>query len=395
MQLFGNKILDVLLSLVLIYALLSILVSILIEAYNYRIKARAKLLHEAIIKMLKDPINQDWGHLFYNHHLIKAMKSPQGNLPQYIPASIFAEVLCDVLAATQRHIHPLSEINTQHEFENRYELTSTITKASYMQRFENCLKTMEPSPLADLLNDYWEKSGESLDQMKIYLADWFNAYMDRVSGWYKSRQKKKFLIAGTIIAVCLNIDSLHLIKILSTDDKLRTQLINEAVKQSHSDNKSVIDDRTVVFSDKTNEPKKKNWTEQEIQQWTEKNRKTEDSLQFAQIRKTDSLLTYLTEQEIPMGWNINSAPLSWFTKEKNISKINQSERMYYSKAYTEKRNHFPGLIGILTYILGIGISAVSLSFGAPFWFDMLMKLVNLRQSGQKPDQRGSLRSSKK
>ncbi|WP_276484161.1 hypothetical protein [Paraflavitalea pollutisoli] len=36
------------------------------------------------------------------------------------------------------------------------------------------------------------------------------------------------------------------------------------------------------------------------------------------------------------------------------------------------------------YVAGILITAFSLSAGAPFWFDMLMKVVNLRRAGARP-----------
>ncbi len=37
-------------------------------------------------------------------------------------------------------------------------------------------------------------------------------------------------------------------------------------------------------------------------------------------------------------------------------------------------------------ILGLAVTAIAVSFGAPFWFDLLNKLVNLRQTGKKPDE---------
>lgn len=38
---------------------------------------------------------------------------------------------------------------------------------------------------------------------------------------------------------------------------------------------------------------------------------------------------------------------------------------------------------------GYVLSVIGLSFGAPFWFDLLKRLVNLRQSGTPPDERRS------
>jgi hypothetical protein len=40
---------------------------------------------------------------------------------------------------------------------------------------------------------------------------------------------------------------------------------------------------------------------------------------------------------------------------------------------------------ILLLILGWLIGAGCISMGAPFWFDILGKLVNVRRSGVKPD----------
>ena len=37
-----------------------------------------------------------------------------------------------------------------------------------------------------------------------------------------------------------------------------------------------------------------------------------------------------------------------------------------------------------TKLLGILVTTVAVSLGAPFWFDLLNKLVNLRMSGDKP-----------
>jgi hypothetical protein len=38
----------------------------------------------------------------------------------------------------------------------------------------------------------------------------------------------------------------------------------------------------------------------------------------------------------------------------------------------------------LLKLFGLGISAFALSFGAPFWFETLNKVVNLRGAGPKP-----------
>lgn len=39
----------------------------------------------------------------------------------------------------------------------------------------------------------------------------------------------------------------------------------------------------------------------------------------------------------------------------------------------------------LTWVLGCAVTAVATSLGAPFWFDLLQKFVNIRNAGPKPD----------
>jgi hypothetical protein len=41
----------------------------------------------------------------------------------------------------------------------------------------------------------------------------------------------------------------------------------------------------------------------------------------------------------------------------------------------------------LAMVVGWAVTALSALFGAPFWFDNLQKLVNLRGTGQKPEER--------
>jgi hypothetical protein len=43
-------------------------------------------------------------------------------------------------------------------------------------------------------------------------------------------------------------------------------------------------------------------------------------------------------------------------------------------------------------VLGLFVSAAAISLGAPFWFDIINKLVNLRQTGLPPDQDARARS---
>jgi hypothetical protein len=42
------------------------------------------------------------------------------------------------------------------------------------------------------------------------------------------------------------------------------------------------------------------------------------------------------------------------------------------------------ILVLLTKLAGWGITAMAIFLGAPFWFDLLSKIINIRGSGNKP-----------
>lgn len=113
-----------------------------------------------------------------------------------------------------------------------------------------------------------------------------------------------------------------------------------------------------------------------------------DSISAKTISQTDSLLGIAASLNIPIGWSTKTAPLSWSWKKKLMG-CGCNVKCTHKKgpglqAYLDYRNHCTTWWNLFWYILGISISGVALSFGAPFWFDMMIKLVNIRRSGAKP-----------
>jgi hypothetical protein len=390
-----NTILDIIISLVLIYALLSILVSVLLEWFNHYKKARAIFLKQAITHLLSDSLNVNFGELFYNHYLIEGLKNKSiGAKPQYISSRLFAEVLIEVIANQKLHDHPVRKIGQSVEGGKQYEIDNTTVEPDVVKRFGQQLEALNPSPLSDTLTALWQKSEGNYEKLKELLSFWYDDYMDRVSGWYKTKQRSKLLVLGFTVAVALNVDSLHLVKMLSLDDALRSKLVSTAEQvaesyqqlpdSSRNNPSSLIKtfpkdtlstDTTCakcprhlgqVIAEKIPALKKQHW---------------KDSVNQAYMEKIDSVLGIAAALNIPIGWNVHEAPLSWFTKTDSA----QSEvRRHGILAYMEKRNQ-PNARSVILYLFGIAISGVSLSFGAPFWFETLVKVVNIRRAGKKPD----------
>lgn len=403
----NNNILLILISLVFIYAVLSILVSILTEAWNHRSKIRGIFLKDSIYKMLKDPLNKDYGYLFYNHVTISGLKSAPDRLPHYISSRMFAEVLIDIIAQQAVHNRKV-QVSLDENGNKQYQMDMTEVPSDIMKRFQLGLNTMNTSPFTDLMQSFLDKSrNESLpdsidySKLKTHVEQWFNDYMDRVSGWYKTKQQRKFLIVGFVVAISLNVDSLHLLKVLSLDDNLKNRLVesaeqtvDELKKDStmRSDLSFLIKSTSIVKSkDAAGYSTFDSIDAAQVQRMVHKldsSSRIKNGLAKKEIRQLDSAVNMVAELNIPIGWSRTVAPASWWYND------NQAKDLSFSIAHYSKT---PGLIDYMNhrnswswgnffkYLLGIIISGISLSFGAPFWFDILTKFVNIRRSGKIPE----------
>ena len=164
--------------------------------------------------------------------------------------------------------------------------------------------------------------------LQAKLATWFDDVMDRSSGEYKRRASKRALFIGTILAFAFNVDSIAIAKTLWREPTLRQVIVAQA---------------------NNSEPQ-------------------------ASLKQVEQL-------GIPVGWSTapptNKQNCEW-TPGQNVYfciKINGSYQVL---------NDLPplnDLLGLSLKFLGLLISGIAAAQGAPFWFDILKKLINLRSSG--------------
>ena len=179
-----------------------------------------------------------------------------------------------------------------------------------------------------------DRSYNKIDLFYENLEEAYNNAMDRVSGWYGRKVKRSILILGMVTAVLLNIDTLDIVQSLwknKENAKMFSSMVTKAM-----DN---ID------------------REQEGFKITDENGQTIYSVDNRSGDNIANVLKLTDTFPIPLGWDKNS--LTSFSQP----------------------NWFLGILGKLA---GWTISALAIFLGAPFWFDLLGKVVNLRGSGSKP-----------
>ena len=226
-----------------------------------------------------------------------------------------------------------------------------------------------------------EKVEHNLAAMRLNSETWFNESMDRLGGWYKRKATVLAFIIGLVLAGFLNVDSIILAEHLWKEPAVRQALVANATKFTE-DNPELPEslggnspqDAVSYFSSQ--------FSELDVPLgWKYKNTKLE-------VGQSCSL--------IPIGANVlwgmyAEVPASQL--EENIMTEYSAEGETQPEVLLpacQQISNLPNSAGSFALkALGIILSAGAAAQGAPFWFDILKKLVNIRGSGANPNEKSN------
>jgi hypothetical protein len=334
----GITALDIVIGLIFIYLLFSLLVTILQEMIATNFRFRSKVLEKAIIRMLEDENHfnlrigtvlslfgrnngqkSGLSNKFYEHPLIKFLGEDKNHSkPSYIKNESFSKVIIDLLRGDSAK--PGDNI-------------ASLIQDALDKQSTNWGKIPIGAQTLSYLKSIWTDAQGDVDKFRDHLEKWFDETMERASGWYKKYTQIILLFLGLIIAIVFNADTIKIVKNLNKDPKLREQLVQQAndFLQAHPDLRteySKIENDSVKGED------------------YERLKKRRDEL----LARSDSLITG------------------------DISKVKGSLGLGIEKYKWE------GWPLLLKSILGWILTALALSLGAPFWFDMLSKIMKVKTS---------------
>ncbi len=169
-------------------------------------------------------------------------------------------------------------------------------------------------------------------KLQAGLEEWFNHRMDRVAGWYKRRVQWILVALGMIVAVALNADTVQIARSLSNDASLRQGLVASAQAQANSLNSGSTSQASPTAQ--------------------------------AAVKQIQDEVAGLGAVGLPIGWQESE----WKAADTA------------SGARWVKRSAV--LVGNLAemHLLGWLLTAIAISMGAPFWFDLLNRFVAVRSS---------------
>jgi len=200
-----------------------------------------------------------------------------------------------------------------------------------IQSLRASIAALPQTNLRNTLLGFIDSAKGDLESVHKKIERWFDDTMERASGWYKRTAQKLIFGAGLVLCLALNADTFQIAKELWSDEALRTAVVTQATERVREGNS-------------VNPP---------------------DS--SASVVKADSLP--ISDQLLQVGEAIRAAqplPFGWSHEQNGAL-----------------RAIFAWPRGLFKF-LGILVSSFAILMGAPFWFDMLNKIINLRISGNPP-----------
>lgn len=399
----NSPILDTIISLVVIYFLLSNLVIVLNEIVMHWLESRAKFLQTSLNSVFNDnKLNKNFTLLLYDNPNIDVLKRTLKKQPHYISAENFCAALVDVISK-----EAIKTTFEQDAITKKFHVIETGLNLTPMEKFAEGVESLNHSDLKELLRSFItssynaEKKEYDFSLLNQVIINWYNSYMDRVSGWFKSARKPLTFLLSLMVAIILNVDSIGLVKNLADNKVLRDKLVGEAYRIAEYEtiqdyNKAEIYKVDTVYINKLKKAK----AEQDsiIRYAIDKNLEPDYSIIRKiniDLKKQEILLHYIgsnnndsskyqTVQPILLENNLRNTlneieelnlPIGW--KKIDCDECSATVKIHL---FLNENQHF---FTFQTYF-GWLITSFALMLGAPFWFEVIKKLVNIRSSGKNP-----------
>lgn len=313
--------LDVALGLSFIFFLFSVLVSTTSEMLLSWRNERGKMLWKAISHLLPqaghgadaEPLKDFVQHplMISMHRHTQADADVAKHFPSYLNNTQFSQVLMDLLETKGG----AADANAGSRWKQIVSGIESLPEASR-------------APLLALSRDAERNllPGQQPQSVFQFLASqWFDAMMDRTTGWYKRLTQGWNFCVGIVLAVACNLNVVAMTRALSTNDDLRTALVQKAEAVAKAEGELVA--------------------------------KMGPEASAGSREVLRGVMKDFSDAGFPIGWNEKTAE-TW--KKSPISTF------------------FESLLGWL-------MAGAAAALGAQFWFDLMKKIINMRGAGVRPD----------
>jgi len=329
---FNSSILDVIIGLVFCFASVALFVSSINEALASFLKLRHKTLLAGLQKMLNDPAGTGLVKSLYEHALIDPMSL---TLPP-VAATIDGAALAAPAPPPAPNPPPQVAVTpTWPAWASGRQLPAYIASQDFAHALIDIIRTA-PQASSDLkadiaavadpqlrqaLQGFYARAQGNVEQFGDAIANWFDNAMDRLSGAYKRKAQAWTFAIAFVASAGLNIDAFYVLDQLWKRPEMAAAVVSPASAQLIAAGATPADAA---------------------------------ASQAAALTPRDVMAT------------LNTLPVGWAVDRKIPGGTGAAIRFW------------------LWWIFGVAITASAAVFGAPFWFDLLQQLIQVRGTGAKP-----------
>lgn len=360
--LFNSITLDVMIGLAFVYILLAVICTTINEWLAGLLKLRSKNLASAIRQLLdRQPgPGSEAGWLlkeFYGHPLISGMLKPgktgDAACPSYLPSRTFATAVMDLVTAHKPGPIQFGDLETGIKA-----LSDGDVKKALLALIQNA---------------------RTLEEAQKNIETWYDDTMDRASGWFKRRTQLVTIFVAIFLTALTNADTINIVRTLWRNPTQRTLLVQKAEKRvaNAKEEDSATPDVSVEYTnkDKPLEPtivKDKKPSKDELDAlggvlgWPEACPAKDNQPKEKDTQPKDSQVKDTQPRDV------------------QATSPNDSQTANAQTSDSQAEDCHPAKVDWPQRLLGWFLTIVAVSLGAPFWFDILNKFINIRDAGKKP-----------
>ena len=208
-------------------------------------------------------------------------------------------------------------------------------------RIQFGIQKLPAGTVKQALSTFVEHAAGDAEALQKRIESWFDDSMDRLTGEYKRHTQAWMIGLALVAAVVLNVDSISLARTLWTDPAVRSAMVGAA------------------------------------QQYVDRNGQA--TAADAQQKLQDARCA-LEKLPLPIGWTLQTPKKMDPPPACAAVALQITDFRDVMQAVKERLSSNAWIWMIVGWVL----TALAVSFGAPFWFDALKNLLNVRNAGPKP-----------
>lgn len=326
------QILTIALGLILLYLILSLITTAIQESLSSWLALRGKYMWSAVHRMLSS--SSDYSPDAVDNQLVKDFEAhahyknlcygagKEGRHPSYLKAETFASILMSILDGND------------------------------IKKLKSGVAGMKDGGPKRFLEHLISESNDDLTAFRTRIETWYDEVMARVGGAYKRMTHSICMLIGFVICLALNADTLSVYQkmVLSSQQPTQTAgIVDLAQTILGASGENNLGGNVLALESSLDSVAALPATDSSATAAVDR--------ELMLLRQASALITEVSAGNSPLG-------IGWTKKDWESFKAG-------------------GLPVWISKLFGLLITTMAISLGAPFWFDLLKKIMNVRNAGPK------------